>query len=1622
MHIPTSAGSPSLQAALFGVSFLRASGCYGGRAGFLRGSGQRPFRAAALALVAVGVAITSGLEADADAADRPLARACREAAAPIFEDGPSFAALAPGPAVEACETAVQLAPGDGALRAFLARAHAKAENWGAMHTAIEAGIAANAPEAIWYQGVALEFGYGVQPDPEAAAAAYARAAEEHGYPGARHNLAVLYLEGRGVERDTARALAFFEAAAAQDHVSSLLALGDWHDGVHGATPDAERAFGYYVRAAELGSAQGQLRVGRAFETGRGVEPNVDRAAFWMEEAAGQGLVEAQLALIGLWDIVHRVTEERAHLQRLAAAIRRVLDGDHGRADAYLQALGVAETRYGLIDDEEALEARRTALVALEKSGHASEPSAIDLRSGVARAEFHRIKRSLRRREPSLRKPTPNETSRISEIFGALEAESLEPEAEIALLRELADHYVVSKGPDHPDTALVYGWIASAYERAGVPEKAKAFHERKAAILTPHYSEPLAFAERAARDAEEAGLTSEEYSALLTLEMIRGETGDIGALNAVKRRKWRLNPNDIDPFVRMPTNAELDRMSEIIGLRFKLDYGDPAEIALLQEYRAIEAATYGPNHPKTATTTGSLADALAAAGRDEQALETYRAQVTALTEVVGLDHKLTRAAISHAAQQMAATGDLAGGLALLTEISEALDQTVGRLAPESIEMRERLSDVLLTAGPADRHAAVATDLFDRHVLTAPAPGLHTARLLFEAHTALLSTGRVADAERFFDVAHAGAMERAASLSEPKALKDLGLYAGYLGVLPGYALIAEDAARLGVSVARGSYGDSHFATHRAIGTLASVLLSAHRREEARAVAEAATAALRVSAPRSRAHADALFTLLAAMPTPDPGLDRTTVVPEDADLAEDRLAIAGEILNVAEAENAPGSLEVVNARLNLAAELMIAYRAGEADALMSAIVADLKARPNHPLAGDVAEMEAAVAFQAGDPARSARLLDASFAGWDEGDATSPLTPTLRIRLLLALGRPAPALAIARASHAGLATIKDDVAANATQSEAVRRATDTTFAYIGYLLARTAFAQARTLPEDDPEQRALLEEAFEAAQPAAIAGASGSASRAAARRAAASAGAADAVARWESAVWTLDALRRAEAENARDALAARGAFRDAWQSALERRRAEASREVATAVTALASLAPDVLDPLGPATMTLRDLRESGALSEDEALILLAPGVDDGPGIVWAVSATDASWAEIPLEDQDLERMVSRLRVDVDVALRNFVPADGPVPAPADAMPTFDRGTAHELYRQIFGDAAIRRVIDTKRVWRIVAQESFLSLPFAALVTEEPAGADGDPEALRRTAWLGTERGLSLLTSVGAATRDRASAGSRPSRQFLGVGDPVFDSGPDRSDATATLLVGGIADGAKVSRLGRLPGTRREVTRVSEILGTGASDVLLGEDASETALKRRVLDGSLGEADVILFATHGLVSGDLGGLAEPALALTPLRTGPIVLDGDGTDEPTEGAAALRRAAAEGRWIDDGLLTASEIARLSLSADWVILSACDTATGSEPGAEGLSGLASGFFSAGAASLLVSHWPVEDEAAARTTTRLIDLVTGDPRASRPLALRQVMQELIEDTSDDLNAHPAIWAPFHLVEAK
>jgi CHAT domain-containing protein len=254
-----------------------------------------------------------------------------------------------------------------------------------------------------------------------------------------------------------------------------------------------------------------------------------------------------------------------------------------------------------------------------------------------------------------------------------------------------------------------------------------------------------------------------------------------------------------------------------------------------------------------------------------------------------------------------------------------------------------------------------------------------------------------------------------------------------------------------------------------------------------------------------------------------------------------------------------------------------------------------------------------------------------------------------------------------------------------------------------------------------------------------------------------------------------------------------------------------------------------------------------------------------------------------------------------------------------------------------------------------------------------------------------------------RKEQGSKP---MVGFGDPVFDPA-ERAKALAQRGEGkravvadtrGYAEfwqGAGVDRsmlaraLPSLLDTADELKAIAAKLGAPAADIHLDRDATETTVKRTALENYR----IVYFATHGLVAGDVKGLGEPSLVLT--------------------------LPAQPSTYDDGLLTASEVAQLKLDADWVVLSACNTAAGDKPGAEALSGLARAFFYAGARALLVSHWSVASDAATRLAVSTFDAMKSNAGVGRAAALRGAMLAYMNDASNPLNAYPAFWGPFSVV---
>ena len=447
--------------------------------------------------------------------------------------------------------------------------------------------------------------------------------------------------------------------------------------------------------------------------------------------------------------------------------------------------------------------------------------------------------------------------------------------------------------------------------------------------------------------------------------------------------------------------------------------------------------------------------------------------------------------------------------------------------------------------------------------------------------------------------------------------------------------------------------------------------------------------------------------------------------------------------------------------------------------------------------------------------------------------------------------------------------------------------------------------------------------------------------------------------------------------------------------------------------------------------------LRDNEALVLFLDTDDRFKPLaeetfVWVITKSDVRWLRSKYGTARLRREVAALRCGLDAMAwlgdsarrcTNLVkPPLDKVPQPGEA-PQFDIARAHALYSHLLGGA--EDLVRDKHLL-VVPSGALTKLPFHVLVTALPDGVSAGPVTAaqeRGVRWLARNHAITVLPSVAALkSLRRLAKPSLADRSMIGFGNPLLD-GPDARFALLARLArnsqkfpgtvlkrlaalfgarggiqavgppGGLADLAHLKAQVPLPGTADELCSVAREVGADLNHIYLGVRATETTIKQLSDSGELGRYRIIHFATHSILAGQLSDTFEPGLILTPPQT----------------------TTAE----DDGYLSVSEIANLKLDADWVILSARNTAGfADDTNAEALSGLAQVFFYAGARALLVSHWEVSSDVKVRLITSVVRALTEDNAVGRAEALRRAMVGLI-DNGTMVEAHPAYWAPFVVV---
>jgi CHAT domain-containing protein len=446
-----------------------------------------------------------------------------------------------------------------------------------------------------------------------------------------------------------------------------------------------------------------------------------------------------------------------------------------------------------------------------------------------------------------------------------------------------------------------------------------------------------------------------------------------------------------------------------------------------------------------------------------------------------------------------------------------------------------------------------------------------------------------------------------------------------------------------------------------------------------------------------------------------------------------------------------------------------------------------------------------------------------------------------------------------------------------------------------------------------------------------------------------------------------------------------------------------------------NLIDPTPPSIEAIR-----AALRPGEALLSFYFG--QTASFAWAVPRQGpVAFAVIPLKAIDLSAKVHRLRQALEPDVLRI-----------EDLPPFDLAQAYELY------ALLLKPLESG--WKgansliVVTNGALGELPLGLLPTA-PSQVDLNAKPLfagyRNVPWLAHTHAVTMIPSASALITLRHLPPSAPSRdKLIGFGDPYFNQqeaaeaeppvaaapapheSPTQvaSSSGAPITTRGIAlklrasphtedaDRAELAMLPRLPDTRAELIAMAHALDADPAKALyLGKAANEQNVE--TLD--LSHYRIVAFATHGLVPGDIDGLTQPALALT----APAVAGVSG----------------------DGLLTMGKILALKLDADWVVLSACNTAAGSGAGAEAASGLGSAFFYAGTRALLVTNWSVQSASARALITDLFRRQSAEPALTRAQALRQAEMGLIDGPGEVdqaghtlfTYAHPLFWAPYSVI---
>jgi tetratricopeptide (TPR) repeat protein/CHAT domain-containing protein len=1065
------------------------------------------------------------------------------------------------------------------------------------------------------------------------------------------------------------------------------------------------------------------------------------------------------------------------------------------------------------------------------------------------------------------------------------------------------------------------------------------------------------------------------------------------------------------------------LRRLANSREKLGQSGEAE-TLYRRSLAIYEKAVGTDHPDVATTLAGLARLYRDQGRYGEAEPLLR-RVLAMTEkTLGADHPTVSTALNNLALLLAATNRLAEAEPLYRRALAIDEKSSGPDHPNTAIDANNLARLLHETN----RAAEAEPLY-RRALAIDEKSLgpdhpSVARDLNNLAALLEDESRLAEAERLH--------RRALAIIEKRLGSDHAEVAAHLNNLAGLLLAtnrlaeAEQLYRRALAITEKNRGPDHPNVASALNNLAQLLKDTNRPGDAEPLFRRAVAITeKVFGPDHPNVAASLNNLA--------GLLLDTKRPAEAE------ALYRRALAIDEGSYGPDHPDVATSLNNLAGLLHRTNRLREAEPLFRRALAidERSLGPDHPSVATTLDNLALLLQDTGrfgdaEPLfRRALAIEERSLGADHPNVALRLHSLALLRA--ELGDWAGAARLHRRAAPILTAAQGGSGGNLARAELVQN-------------SGSLRAAARAVQRDGGDSAEAREEGFQLAQWALQTSAADALAQMSVRFAKGAGPLAGLVRQRQ------DLVARRQGEDKR-LLAAIGKADARAGDTIRAAIADLDARLVDIDRKLAAEFPEYAELSSPQPLAIAAVQ--GLLGDDEALVVFLDVWQPRPSklppetLAWAVTRRQARWVSIPLGPTALAERVARLRCGLDrdgnwtwspqrgrweatsepcrVLRPDGLADDEPLP--------FDVGGAHELYAELLGPLAD---LTAGKSLIVVPSGPLTSLPFQVLVTESDGATASDPKGPAPipgpVSWLALKQPITVLPSVGSLAALRKLPPSLAREPYLAFGNPLLDGDvPERvqlarakqscrqatgspHQGVARAARGVAARGARIRgginmaalrAQAPLPETADELCAVARSLGAlgaggqEADTVWLGARATEANLKALSRSGRLALYRVLHFATHGVLAGEseaiLKARAEPALILTP---------------PQDGVAPAELEE------DDGLLTASEVAQLDLDADWVVLSACNTAAGEKGDATALSGLARAFFYAKARALLVSHWYVNSDAAVNLTTVAFAELSAHPEIGRAEALRRSIVRLIASGRPE-EAQPEYWAPFVLV---